>query len=76
MKTFQFSGFNFQLPILVLLLLSLRGSAYALPIEARLSTPATPTMKKLFYNISTDKCSYQPEETITFSLYSYSCIGI
>lgn len=68
MKTFQFSGFNFQLPILVLLLLSLRGSAYALPIEARLSTLATPTMKKLFYSISTDKCSYQPEETITFSL--------
>lgn len=38
------------------------------PVEARLSPQATATKKKLFYNISTDKCAYSPREVITFTL--------
>lgn len=76
MKIFQFSIFSFQSSIVILLLLFSRGNAYALPIEARLSSQATPTMKKLYYDVSTDKCAYLPGDTITFKLTATPVSGL
>lgn len=76
MKIFQFSIFSFQSSIVILLLLFSRGNAYALPIEARLSSQATPTMKKLYYDVSTDKCAYIPGDTITFKLTATPVSGL
>ena len=76
MKIFQFSIFSFQSSIVILLLLFSSGCAYALPIEARLSSQATPAMKKLYYDVSTDKCAYIPGDTITFKLTATPVSGL
>ena len=57
-------------------LMLFRLSAYALPVEARLSSKATPTMKKLYYDISTDKCAYLPGDTISFKLPATPVSGL
>ena len=57
-------------------LMLFRLSAYALPVEARLSSKATPTMKKLYYDISTDKCAYLPGDTINFKLLATPVSGL
>ena len=57
-------------------LMLFRLSAYALPVEARLSSQATPTMKKLYYDISSDKCAYLPGDTISFKLPATPVSGL
>ena len=76
MKIFQFSILSFRSSIVILLLLFSSGCAYALPIEARLSSQATPAMKKLYYDVSTDKCAYIPGDTITFKLTATPVSGL
>lgn len=37
------------------------------PVEAKMASSATETIKKLYLTLSTDKCSYSPGETVNFS---------
>lgn len=48
----------------------------ARPVEARFSAQATATKKKLYYNISTDKCAYLPGEQISFMLSAMPVDGM
>ena len=48
----------------------------ARPVEARFSAQATANKKKLYYNISIDKCAYSPGETISFTLSATPVTGL
>lgn len=47
-----------------------------LPVQERLSSQQTAGNKKLYYSISTDKCSYAPGQQVTFTLSATPAAGM